>query len=244
MPSGRVAEGVLEQVEDQPVELVGVPLDRQRAVDTSTSSLRPAGERLDLVEGGAGDLGEVGLGAGRAPAGVGAGEQQQVGDQARHAPGRAQGRVDRVAVLAAARAMPASSSRLAWTLVSGVRSSCEASATNSRWRSNARSRSARASSSASSIPSIVRASSPTSSSAAGTGIRREGSRVAVISRARAVRRAIGRIARSATASPASSASTVPPSTPAARKSQSRPMLSRRRPRRARRTGRRRWSPPP
>ena len=110
-----------------------------------------------------------------------------------------------------------SSSRFACTLVSGVRSSWEASATNSRWRSNACSRAERSESRASSIPSIVRASSPTSSSADWTGIRREGSRVAVMSRARAVRLAIGFIARSATASPANSASSVPTATPASRK---------------------------
>ena len=105
-------------------------------------------------------------------------------------------------------------------LVSGVLSSCEASATNSRWRSSDCSRSEWASSSAWSIPSIVRASSPTSSSVSGTGMRLEGSRVLVIWRARPVSALIGRIARSATASPASSASSVPPSTPAPRKNQS------------------------
>ena len=83
----------------------------------------------------------------------------------------------------------------------GVRSSCEASATKSRcawiicWVS------ARAASSSRSIWSRVVASSATSSSDSGIGSRREGSRVAVISRAAAVSEEIGRIARPATATP-------------------------------------------
>ena len=68
----------------------------------------------------------------------------------------------------------ASSSRLASTLVSGVRSSCEASATNWRWRASIASVSPRAASSSRSIPSSVRASSATSSSASGWGIVRGG----------------------------------------------------------------------
>ena len=117
-----------------------------------------------------------------------------------------------------------SSSRLASVLVSGVRSSCEASATKSRWACIACSRSVRASSSARSIWSSVAASSPTSSSATGRGTRREGSRVAAISRAAPVRAAIGRIARRATTNPATAASTVPTSTPVARKSHMRSIV--------------------
>ena len=66
----------------------------------------------------------------------------------------------------------------------------------------------------------MRASSATSSSVAGIGIRREGSRVVAISRAAAVSDEIGRIARPATASPAEAASAVPPATPIPRNSQS------------------------
>ena len=55
-------------------------------------------------------------------------------------------------------------------LVSGVRSSCEASATNSRCFCIAASRSVRAASSERSICSRVRASSPTSSSTSGSGM--------------------------------------------------------------------------
>ena len=63
----------------------------------------------------------------------------------------------------------ASSSRFASTLVSGVRSSWEASATKRRWRASIASVSPRAASSSRSIPSSVRASSATSSSACGLG---------------------------------------------------------------------------
>ena len=68
-------------------------------------------------------------------------------------------REERSAEAAASRCSPcsvsSSSSRLASTDVSGVRSSCEASATNSRWRASVASVSARASSSACSIDSSV-----------------------------------------------------------------------------------------
>ena len=109
-------------------------------------------------------------------------------------------------------------------LVSGVRSSCEASATNSRWRFSAASRSARAASSERSISSSVLASSPTSSSTRGCGMWLEGSPVSAIVRAVAVSEAIGRIARRAIATPARLASRVAPSTPAAIRSQSRPTV--------------------
>ena len=71
------------------------------------------------------------------------------------------------------------------------------------------------------MPSRVRASSATSSSASGCGIRREGSRVRSIVRAVSVSSAIGDIARRAVATPASSASAVPPSTPSPRKKRTR-----------------------
>ena len=107
------------------------------------------------------------------------------------------------------------------TLVSGVRSSCEASATNSRCFFIAASRSARAASRERSICSRVRASSPTSSDTCGSGMWLEGSPVSAICRAVAVRAEIGRIARAAIATPARIASRVPPRMPAAMKSQSR-----------------------
>ena len=64
-----------------------------------------------------------------------------------------------------------SSSRLARIEVSGVRSSCEASATNWRWRSRAPSVSSREASKPSSMACSVCASSATSSSARGLGQR-------------------------------------------------------------------------
>ena len=109
-------------------------------------------------------------------------------------------------------------------LVSGVRSSCEASATNSRCFCIAASRSARAASSERSICSRVRASSPTSSSTFGSGMWLEGSPVSAISRAVAVSEEIGRIAAPAIASPARLASSVPPRMPAAMKSQRRSIV--------------------
>ncbi len=109
-------------------------------------------------------------------------------------------------------------------LVSGVRSSCEASATNSRCFRIAASRSERAASSERSISSRVSASSPTSSSVLGTGMLREGSPVSLISRAVAVSEEIGRIARPAIASPARAARRVAPRTPAAMKSQRRSIV--------------------
>ena len=68
-------------------------------------------------------------------------------------------------------------------LVSGVRSSCEASAMNSRCAWTTCSVSEREASSSRSIWSSVRASSPISSSRSGSGIRCDGSRVEAISRA-------------------------------------------------------------
>ncbi len=101
-------------------------------------------------------------------------------------------------------------------LVSGVRSSCEASATNSRWRASVASVSPRAALSSRSMSSKVRARSATSSLALGLGSLMSGSRVRATSRAARVRPAIGRIARWATCRPATKASSVPPSTPKAR----------------------------
>ena len=95
---GRVAGGVLEQVQDEPVELVGVALDREPGGEVDLE-LAPVQQRLDLVARGFGDLRQVDVGVGGAAAGVGAGEEEQVGDEARHAPGGAEGGVDRVAVV-------------------------------------------------------------------------------------------------------------------------------------------------
>ena len=76
-----------------------------------------------------------------------------------------------------------------------------------------------------SISSSVRASSATSSSVSVSGRRSDGSRVAAILRAAAVSEEIGRIARPATASPARSASNVPPKTPAPSRIQSRSIVA-------------------
>ena len=115
-----------------------------RAAEQSESSVRPLGDRLGLLERlrrrsrrGRSRCGRSGArrrrgraAAGRRPAATSAG-WSRARSRPRAGP---RGRVLERAW---------SSSRLACTLVSGVRSSCEASATNSRWRSKARSRSVR-----------------------------------------------------------------------------------------------------
>ena len=106
-----------------------------------------------------------------------------------------------------------------------MRSSCEASATNSRWRASAPSVSARASPSEASMASSVWASSATSSSASVAGIFSVGSRDCSIRRAAAVSSVIGSMARRATARPASRASRAPPRTPKARKTLTRLAVS-------------------
>ena len=114
-----------------------------------------------------------------------------------------------------------SSSRLARTLVSGVRSSCEASATNSRCLRHRRlALGARRVELAQHL--LERAGQlPDLVVDLGVGHWRDGSPVAAIWRAVAVSAEIGRIARLAIATPARLASRVPPRMPATMKSQSR-----------------------
>ncbi len=72
---GGVPHGVLEQIADQPVELVGVALEREGPVEM-TLDPAAARQRLDLLQGAGGDRRQVKvLGRGPAP-GVGAGEEQ------------------------------------------------------------------------------------------------------------------------------------------------------------------------
>ena len=151
----------------------GLPVTGTGASPETLDDLVPAGDRLDLGHRRGGDLGQVAVDARAGAARVGAREQQQVGDEPAHAPRGAQRRgrggrgPRRCGPNASSEAW--SSSRLASVLVSGVRSSCEASATKSRWACIACSRSVRAASSARSIWSSVAASSPTSSSVTGRG---------------------------------------------------------------------------
>ena len=122
---------------------------------------------------------------------------------------------ERSADSAISRCSPASSdsssSRFARMLVSGVRSSCDASATNSRWRTSVASVSPRAALSSRSMSSKVCARSDTSSLACGLGSVTSGSRVRATSRAARVSPAIGCMARWATNRPPMNASSVPPS---------------------------------
>ena len=110
-----------------------------------------------------------------------------------------------------------SSSRLASTLVSGVRSSCEASATNSRWRSSIAWVSVRG--------GVERAEHPLERAGQlgdlvlGLGVGEPPAGVARCARSRARRRSARRSGASparTTNSPASRARTVPPSTPSSR----------------------------
>ena len=125
-------------------------------------------------------------------------------------------RDERSAEAAMSRCSPSSSSlsisRLASTLVSGVRSSCEASATNSRWRLSAACVSPRAGQGA---EHLVEGAREVRHLVVGLGL---GQGHVGVARARDLlggggEPAIGRIARRATARPASRARAVPPSTP-------------------------------
>ena len=237
VPSGRVAHRVLHQVEREPVQLVARPVDDH--VVGVDGQLVAARDRLELGR----RLGErrratsVGSRGARA-AGVGAREQQQVGDQPAHAARRAQRGGGGLALLARRAARRAARGwRARWS------AACAARARRRRrtragaraWpRSRRAHRRARAAS-----PRASRASSATSSSASGWGRRRLGSRVRSISRAAPVSSAIGAIARRAIARPASSASAAPPSTPKTRKKRTLLSGRLRRPRAAARTGARR-----
>ena len=130
-------------------------------------------------------------------------------------------REERSAEAAASRCSPvsssSSSSRFASTEVSGVRSSCEASATNSRWRASAPSVSARAL--VERREHRVQRAGQLGHLVLGLGVgqlQRGVARALDLARAAAVSSAIGSIARRAVARPASSASSAPPSTPKAR----------------------------
>ena len=96
----RVANGVLDQVEDEPVELVGVAVDRDRRRLRLQPDLCPSATVPRLGDRRLGDLGEVARAAcARAP-GVGAGEQQEVGDEAAHPLRGAEGAGDDLLILA------------------------------------------------------------------------------------------------------------------------------------------------
>ena len=160
-------------------------LSASRCSSSRAPSTRPRGRRdadrvvarhrLELADRLRDDLGEIErhVRAASRPASARA-------SSSRSATSRRIRRDERSADAAASRASPSSSisssSRLASTEVRGVRSSCEASATNSRWRASAASVSPRAWSSAWSMLSSVSASSDTSS--LGLGVRDPQRRVA------------------------------------------------------------------
>ena len=135
-------------------------------------------------------------------AGVGAGEQQQVRDEAPHPPRRAERSGDDLLVLLVGRCrleplleqleVGEDAGQRGAQLVRGVGDELALGCIIC-------SVSERAASSSRSISSSVRASSATSSSVSGIGMRREGSRVVAISRAAAVSDEIGLIARRAIA---------------------------------------------
>ena len=207
-PSGSARAGAARRARPRP------PAPRRRG----DRDLVVAGHRLELGRRVGDDArrGRPGGAAARGPASARA-------SSSRSATSRRIRREERSAEAAASRCSPSSasssSSRLASTEVSGVRSSCEASATNSRWRASVASVSrARLVERVRASPRACAASSATSSSASGRGMRSDGSRVRSISRAASVSSAIGSIARRAVARPASSASAAPPSTPRPRNS--------------------------
>ena len=208
------------------MELVGVALDRQRAVEVGVRSRGrrraarpPPAPRRDL-------------GPGRPRCGPRAGRRRR---------GRAG---SRSATSRDIRLVEPSAESTAWRSSSGVRRASPGAARGSpgRWSAGCAARArrrrrtragARRRARARCGPRRgTRASRPSSRPARRPRRRRPGSASAgrgrgwsVMSRARAVSAAIGRIARSATARPASSARMVPPRTPAARKSQRRSMVA-------------------
>ena len=188
-------------------------LDAQLAV---ADHRRHLGRRVPAISA------EVAAAALAEAAGVGPRQQQQVGDEAAHPPRGAKRRIDHLAVLGlpGPSSEACSSSRFAITLVSGVRSSCEASATNSRCFCIARRARPRRSSAR---EHLVQGAGQLADLVLDCRLRHPPGGVA---RRRdlaggAVNDAIGRIARLAIASPASVASRVPPSTPASMNSQRR-----------------------
>ena len=229
VPGGRVADAVLEQVEDQAVELVGVALDRHRRRRLETAAggrrrparprrarprrsrpgrTRAAGRRARRRRGRAA--------AGRRPAGASAARsaapRRRSPPRRRRRRGLVEARLEQLEVGEDAGQRRAQ-------LVRGVGDEV-ALAPASSARSPSAPRRARAASGRASARARRPRRRSRARACAATG---RGSR-----RSRARRRsatAIGRIARPATASPASAASTVPPRTPTARKSQSRSIVA-------------------
>ena len=170
------------RLSDQAVEVVGVAVDRHRPVAASSSSRWPAATGRDLGDRRRRRSRARSQLAPRAGApGVGAGEQQQVGDQAAHPPRRAERAGDDLLLVGVgARA------RRGWPRAARGWRGCWSAACAARARRRRRSRAGpgssagsptRAASSSRSIWSSVRASSATSSSVSGIGSRRDGSRV-------------------------------------------------------------------
>ena len=208
-----VAQRVLHQVEHEPVQLVARALDLRRRGGAETEISWSPATGSSSAAASVTTLGEVDGRCGGCAPGVGAGEQQQVGDQPAHPPRGAQRGGGGLALLAverpprAARGWPAPRS-----------AACAARARRRRRtraggpaspRSPRAPRRARAS-----IASSVRASSATSSSASGRGIRTR--RVARARDRRARRRSARRSAPSRAARwpgrPAGRAA-APPRTP-------------------------------
>ena len=229
VPGGRVADAVVEQVE-RPAGAArrGCPHRHRRR--GRQRQLVAVGDRAHLGERRGGDLGEVAL-APRRRRGPASARASSSRSETRRLIRREEPSADGddlllvAAALASRRGSPGAARgwRGCWSAGCAARAR-RRRRTRAAPASSARSRSARRRAREAS-GRASRASSPTSSSVSGSGMRREGSRVAAISRAAAVSAEIGRIARPATAIPASAASTVPPSTPPARNSHSRLMVA-------------------
>ena len=93
-------DGVLDQVEREPVELVADAVDHNAVADHGAERVR-SGERLRFGDRLDSNLPEVDRRRGALAGGVGAGQQQQIGDQAPHPPRRAQRSVGGFQLLAA-----------------------------------------------------------------------------------------------------------------------------------------------
>ena len=223
---GRVPDGVLEQVADQAVELVRVAV----AAAAGPPAGSPAGARPRAA----------GPPRGRPPRSApGRGRCGRPGGpaSARASSRRSETRPDiRLVEESAESTACRSSSEPVVLRPAAARGSpgCWSAGSAARGRRRRRTRAgARATARAPSGPRRAPGACRPSSGPArrprrrwpGAGIRFDGSRVLVIWRASPVSALIGRIARSATARPASRASSVPPSTPAPRKSQSRATVS-------------------
>ena len=215
VPGGRVADRVLHQVQRRGGAARRARRRRRRRAAPSTDELVVAGHRLEL----GGRLGDARRprstgSCGARAAGVGAREQQQVGDEAAHAARGAQRGGGGLALLAVELLLEQlevgehARQRRA-QLVRGVGDELALA------RQRGLGLGARGVERVRACPRACARARRPRPRPSGWGTRSDGSRVRCDLRAASVSSAIGRIARRAVARPASSASAAPPSTPRA-----------------------------